>query len=131
MGLTLLSGVRRCDVFALRWIDLDEQGRCLRIREAVYEGAFDSPKTEASAPQIPLSAAAMALMADWRARAKDVQQDRLVFSTWSGKPISPNNVLRQQVYSACEALGSNAYRGSRFDAVLRQNESGTQSRGHC
>jgi len=47
----------------------------------------------------------MKLMADWRARAKDVQQDRLVFSTWSGKPISPNNVLRQQVYPACEALG--------------------------
>jgi integrase len=29
----------------------------------------------------------------------------LVFSTWSGKPISPNNVLRQQVFPACEALG--------------------------
>jgi integrase len=62
-------------------------------------------RPDASARQIPLSAAAMQLMADWRARAKDVQQDRLVFSTWSGKPISPNNVLRQQVYPACAALG--------------------------
>jgi integrase len=29
----------------------------------------------------------------------------LVFSTWSGKPISPNNVLRRWVFPACEALG--------------------------
>jgi integrase len=101
----MLSGVRRCELFALRWMDLDEQGRCLMIRQAVYEGSFDIPKTEASARQIPLSDAAMKLMADWRARAKDVQRDRLVFSTWSGKPISPNNVLRRQVYPACEALG--------------------------
>jgi hypothetical protein len=28
-----------------------------------------------------------------------------VFSTWSGKPISPNNVLRQQIFPACDALG--------------------------
>ena len=25
------------------------------------------------------------------------------YSTWSGKPISPNNVLRQQIFPACDA----------------------------
>jgi hypothetical protein len=29
----------------------------------------------------------------------------LVFSTGSGKPISPNNVLRRHVFPACDALG--------------------------
>jgi integrase len=71
----------------------------------VYEGTFDTPKTEAGVRQIPLSDAAMTLIADWRARAKRRQPDALVFSTWSGKPISPNNVLRQQVFPACERLG--------------------------
>jgi integrase len=28
-----------------------------------------------------------------------------VFSTWSGKPISPNNVLRRSIFPACSALG--------------------------
>jgi hypothetical protein len=28
-----------------------------------------------------------------------------VFSTWSGKPIAPNNILRRWVFPACEALG--------------------------
>jgi integrase len=28
-----------------------------------------------------------------------------MFSTWSGKPISPNNVVRRWILPACEALG--------------------------
>jgi integrase len=36
---------------------------------------------------------------------KRIDPDALVFSTWSGKPISPNNVLRHQIFPACEALG--------------------------
>ena len=47
----------------------------------------------------------MKLVADWKARAEDTEPDALVFSTWSGKPISPNNMLRQQVFPACGALG--------------------------
>ncbi len=31
--------------------------------------------------------------------------DDLVFATWSGKPISPNNVLRRWVFPACAKLG--------------------------
>jgi integrase len=104
-GLAMLSGLRRGELFALRWSDLDEHDRCLIVREAVYEGRFDTPKTAAGVRQIPLSDAALKLVADWRARAKRAEPAALVFSTWSGKPISPNNVLRQQVFPACDALG--------------------------
>jgi integrase len=101
----MLSGPRRGELFALRWRDLDEQRRMLIVREAVYEGCFDTPKTAAGVRQIPLSDAALKLAADWRTRTKRTGADALVFSTWSGKPISPNNVLRQQIFPACDALG--------------------------
>jgi integrase len=42
---------------------------------------------------------------NWRARLKKQDLDALVFATGSGKPISPNNVLRQQVFPVCDALG--------------------------
>jgi integrase len=74
------------------------------VREAVYEGAFSTPKTAAGQRQIPLSAAAMQLILDWRARVKRTEPDALLFSTWSGKPISPNNVARRWIFSACDAL---------------------------
>jgi integrase len=105
VGLGMLSGVRRGELFALRWRDLDEQDRTLAVREAVYEGQFDTPKTQAGVRQTPLSDAALELVAGWRARIKALDPDALVFSTWSGKPVSPNNVLRRHVFPACDALG--------------------------
>jgi len=105
VGLAILSGVRRGELFALRWQDLDEPDRTLAVREAVYEGRFDTPKTQAGVRRIPLSDAALQLVADWRARIKEIKADALVFSTGSGKPISPNNVLRRHVFPACDALG--------------------------
>lgn len=104
-GLAMLSGLRRGELFALRWCDVDTDNECLTVRQAVYEGRFDTPKTQAGVRQIPLGAAALQLLADWRARAKRLDPDALVFSTGTGKPISPNNVARQQIFPTCEALG--------------------------
>ncbi|MEO8680186.1 MAG: tyrosine-type recombinase/integrase [Vicinamibacterales bacterium] len=104
-GLAMLSGLRRGELFALRWCDVDTDNECLTVRQAVYEGRFDIPKTQAGVRQIPLGAAALQLLADWRARAKRLEPDALVFSTGTGKPISPNNVARQQIFPACQALG--------------------------
>jgi integrase len=105
VGLALVSGLRRGELFALRWRDVDDRTRCLTVREAVYEGTFSSPKTAAGVRQIPLSDAAVKLLADWRARVKDTRPEALMFATWSGKPISPNNVSCRWIIPACETLG--------------------------
>jgi integrase len=97
--------LRRGELFALRWKDIGEGDTVLSVREAVYEGHFDTPKTAAGVRRVPLSLAARALLMDWRSRAHRSGPDDLVFSTWSGKPISPNNVFRAAVYPACEGLG--------------------------
>lgn len=104
VGLALLSGLRRGELFALRWRDLNAQTQCLTVREAVYEGTFDTPKTAAGLRQIPLSVTAWRLLDDWRPRAHSGDADALVFATGSGKPISPNNVLRHWVFPACDRL---------------------------
>ena len=36
VGLALPSGLRRGELFALRWSNFDEQARCLTVCEAVY-----------------------------------------------------------------------------------------------
>src|SRR4029079_19506475 len=87
-----LSGARRGELFALRWKDVDVQARMLTVRESVYDGTFSTPKTVASARQIPLSMTAAQRIADWRGDTEP-DPDRLVFSTRSGQPLSPNNVL--------------------------------------
>jgi integrase len=105
VGLALMSGLRRGELFALRWRDFEEERQSLIVREAVYDGTFSTPKTAAGVRQIPLSDAAVKLVVDWRARVKRTEPESLLFPTWSGKPISPNNVVRQWIVPACKTLG--------------------------
>jgi integrase len=105
VGLAILSGLRRGELFALRWKDIDEHARWLTVREAVYDGTFDTPKTEAGSRQIPLSDTALRLVAEWKDRAKNTEPDGLVFATRLGTTLSPNNVLRRSIFPACQRLG--------------------------
>jgi hypothetical protein len=50
--LAIFSGLRRAELFALRWQGLDETSRTLTVREAVYEGTFNTPKTTGGLRQI-------------------------------------------------------------------------------
>src|SRR5262249_30932740 len=65
---------------------------------------FDTPKTQAGLRRVPLSAAAVQVIGIWHRRVDAVDPDALVFRTWSGKPISPNNVLKP-IVAAAKALG--------------------------
>lgn len=105
VGLAVLSGLRRGELFALRWKDIDEHRRLLTVREAVYDGIFGAPETAAGARQIPLSEAALRLVVEWKAQATNTAPDALVFATRLGSPISPNNVLRRSIFPACTQLG--------------------------
>jgi integrase len=105
VGIALLSGIRRGELFALHWRDIDLVGRVLHVREAVYEGSFGTPKTAAGCRDIPLTEAAMQVIDLWRTSRPQCEPEALVFGTRSGKPISPNNVLRRWVFPACAALG--------------------------
>jgi integrase len=71
VGLAILSGLRRGDLFALRWKDVNEDARLLTVQEAVYDGTFSTPKTQAGSRQIPLSDAALRLIMDRKAQAKE------------------------------------------------------------
>ena len=104
VGLALMTGLRRGELFALRWKNVSLEEGHLTVDEAVYEGAFGTPKTSAGLRRVPFSEATVRLVAEWKERAKNTDPEALVFSTWSGKPISPNNVLRRWVFPACAKL---------------------------
>ena len=105
VGLAILSGLRRGELFALRWKDIDEHARLLTVREAVYDGTFSTPKTEAGSRQIPLSDTALELVGQWKSNVENTGADDLAFSTRLGTSISPNNILRRFIFPACKQLG--------------------------
>ena len=98
VGLAIATGLRRGELLALRWKDADRE--CAHVREAVYDGTFGTPKTEAGCRQVPLSAAALQLLAAWKVRAPRADSEALVFATQRGTPLShdkgvPGKVVAQ------------------------------------
>jgi integrase len=102
----------------LRWKDIDLAEPSLTVREAVYAGIIDTPKTPEGLRRVPLSTAAVNLIEAWQHRVGVVNGEALVFATWSGKPISPNNVLKH-VVAAERRWGYPKRHGSRSGARTR------------
>ena len=59
VGVALLTGLRRGELFALRWKAVDLETGTLQVSEAVYEGMFGTPKTAAGLRALPLSPGAV------------------------------------------------------------------------
>ena len=55
VGVELLTGLRRGELFGLRWQDVDLLEKVVSVEQAVYEGRFGSPKTRAGKRRLPLS----------------------------------------------------------------------------
>jgi len=105
VGLAILTGIRRGELFALRWKSLNEASGYLEIAEAVYQGHFDTPKTATSSRLLPLSKASLTMLAAWKRVSKRTAPEDLLFGTRTGKAQNPNNVLRRYLYPACSRLG--------------------------
>jgi len=99
--LAVLTGLRRGELFALRWKHLDLEGRVLRVREAVYEGHFGTPKTRSSVREIPLGGDALNALR----KLPNGNPEDLVFPSRKGTAIDPNNLVKRVLRPACDRAG--------------------------
>jgi integrase len=90
--LALATGLRQGELLGLKWQDLDAVHRTLTVRRAlqVVEGKLNlvDVKTRQSRRQIALPAIALAGL------GKPGKPNDLIFTTATGNPIYPRNVLR-------------------------------------
>jgi integrase len=101
--IAVLTGLRRGELFALRWGVVDFERKLISVRESVYEGQFSSPKTRSSVRKIPMGEALEEIFL--RLRRKDNVASALVFASEKGTPLRPENVLKRVIHPACERLG--------------------------
>jgi len=105
VALALLTGMRRGELFALRWRSFDRTKKTLSIQEAVYNGVIDKPKTEGSIRRMPLSQEAVAMLEARFEAAPRKAPDDFIFSTRDGKPKEPRQIMRDYIDPACRDLG--------------------------
>jgi len=101
--LAVLSGLRRGEIFGLRWKWVDFEGGSVTVAESIYLGHSAAPKTKASRRKVFVDAVVLEALSELRPR--NVQPDDFVFATERGTPLSPANVLNRVIHPACGRLG--------------------------
>lgn len=104
--LLVQTGLRRGEALGLRWQDIDWERKRLHVRQCVevLNGAANltTPKTPAALRSVTLFAESVAALAAQRKRqierrlaaGPSWQDHDLIFTTPTGGPLNPNNVLR-------------------------------------
>lgn len=110
--LDFYTGLRRGELLALRWSDIDLDAGILTVRRSLsrvetYDGktklVFSEPKTASSKREIPLLPFVLQELKAHKARqaqeklllGQAYQDNDLVFATAEGKPVEPRNLLRK------------------------------------
>lgn len=109
----VLTGMRRAELFGLRWEDVDFKGDVIHVRQALFwmygkhirpaEGdlfTFQTPKSEASIRQIDLSPM---LKGELRQRYLVSRKTGLVFHDGNGRPLDPNSFQKKEFTNAVTA----------------------------
>jgi integrase len=87
-------------LLALRWSALDLELGTLMVRESVYEGKFQPPKTQKALRTIPLGPQAVsALQTLWTSATRRAPND-LVFGNRNGEPFRESKLLARVLQPA-------------------------------
>ena len=103
--LIALTGLRIGELLAVRWRCLDLEIGTLSVRESVYEGKFQSPKTRKSRRTMPLGPQIIVWLREHRLRAKRTESDDLVFGNRKGQPLRESKLLRNVLQPAAKRAG--------------------------
>lgn len=107
--VALGTGMRRGELCALRWQDIDLDGARLQVERSLEQTRkgglqFKSPKSTRGRRTISLSPAVVAeLRAHWKAQQEQrlslglggTSPDALVFANWDGSPRQPNGLTKE------------------------------------
>ena len=107
--VALGTGMRRGELCALRWQDVDLEGASLRVERSLEQTRkgglrFKAPKTARGRRPISLSPAVVSeLRTHWKAQQEQrlalgvgkAPPDGLVFATWEGEPRQPDGLSKE------------------------------------
>ena len=105
VSLIAATGLRIGELLALRWSALDLENGALTVRESVFEGKFQPPKTRRALRTIPLGRHAVAALTAHRERLSRREGTDLVFGNRNGGPMRESKLLTNVLQPAAEAAG--------------------------
>jgi integrase len=102
------TGLRRSEMFALRWSDIDLETMQVSVTRAVVRNHFGDVKIPASRKPVPLNAFVCAVLANWRSESPYFGDGDFLFPSIrlnGKKPLTPDMVLTKIIRPALVAAG--------------------------
>jgi integrase len=101
--LAVMAGMRPGEIFALTWGRLT--AKYADIRQRVYRGAIDTPKTDQSLRKAALPEDLLADVENWRRLAVDTREKAWVFPSERMTPLSKDNCWRRYMEPKLAKVG--------------------------
>ncbi|WP_231966633.1 tyrosine-type recombinase/integrase [Terriglobus roseus] len=106
--LAAITGMRRGELFGLKWEDLDVERRTIRIVRSLVDQVEGKPKTETSRKPLPMSDDLAAALNSWRDQTQYAKPSDWVFASpqsFGRLPYWPDMMLRRHILPAVKRLG--------------------------
>ncbi|BDC49785.1 hypothetical protein F183_A21010 [Bryobacterales bacterium F-183] len=104
LKFAILAGLRPGEILALKWGHIGQTH--VHVKQRLYRGEIDSPKTSNSVRKAALSAGLIAEIEAWKQVSIDSSPDAWVFPSETGEtPLGRDSVWRWKIGPALEAAG--------------------------
>jgi integrase len=106
--LDAATGLRRSELFALKWGDIDFENLQIRVQRSIYLNVVGNCKTEASRKPVPMDPTLAAELWTWKPNSSYAQPEDWVFASPHArgrKPYWPDIVLSHVVRPAAARAG--------------------------
>jgi integrase len=106
--LAATTGLRRSELFALKWRDIDFTDRMINVTRSIYGHVIGNCKTEASQKAVPLAHHVAAELSSWEKQSSHQHPDDWVFASPHHKgtlPYWPAILLRRTIRPAAARAG--------------------------
>jgi integrase len=106
--LAVTTGLRRNELFALKWRDFDFPTRTLQIRRSIYKKTVGKSKSPTSKKDLPLSSYAATELLDWQQQTRYQEANHWVFASPQAHgrfPYRPAMLLTRTIRPAAIRAG--------------------------
>jgi integrase len=103
VGLAIVAGMRPGEILGLTWQHIGPD--YADIKQRVYRGQIDRPKTVQSIRRAALSQRLITALEQWKIASPNANPEAWVFPSELGTPLSRDNVLRRSISPRLKTVG--------------------------
>jgi integrase len=106
--IAAVMGMRRGEIFGLKWADVDLERAVLHVRRSYVDGVVGPPKTESSRRPLPIPPQAVEALRAWKEKSLFPHAEDWVFASevsFGKQPLWPGTLWRRNVTPAIERAG--------------------------